>query len=168
MTTTGLDFRLHLSYRRPPLNANQSLNPYKRAKIVKALRTEIAWLGRAARIPQGSHMTVQLVYAPGRNQHMDGPNFYPTLKALTDGLARGPRKDLIGLDIVPDDTDEYVTQLPTLILWPPEPGPRCWLLVTVVPLEADHDDDQAARPAGRDAVNDPAVAEAVADPAAED
>lgn len=167
MTTAGLNFRLDLSFDRPPLNENKQLNRYRRAKIVKELRTEVALRGRSARIPQGSHMTLQLVYAPGRRQRMDGPNFYPTLKALTDGLARGPRKDLVGLDIVPDDTDEYVTQLPTLILWPPERGPRCWLLVTVVPLEVDHDDDEAARPAGRSAVTDPALAEAVAHPAAE-
>jgi len=129
------EFRLDLSFRRPPLSANQQLNRYRRAGIVRDIRTEVAWRGRAVRIPRASHMTVQFVYAPGHNGRMDSPNWAPTVKALVDGLARGPRKDLIGLDIVPDDTDEYVTIRPTLILRPPEPGPRCWLLVTVVPLK---------------------------------
>lgn len=135
--TDDVEFRLDLSFARPPLNENQRMHWKPKADHIAAIRHEVSIRGRAARIPQAEHMTVQLVYAPGHNIDMDAPNWYPTVKACVDGLARGKRKNLVGLDIVPDDTDKYVAVLTTRILRPPEPGPRCWLMVWVTPLEQE-------------------------------
>lgn len=99
----------------------------------REVRSTVAWLAKQAKIPSGSHLTIQLHYAPGRRQRMDSHNLHPTVKACVDALARGPRKDWVGLDLVPDDTDEYVTIEPPKIWWPPAKGPRCWLTVEVTP-----------------------------------
>lgn len=124
-TTT---YRLVLPWSTPPLTQNQRHHWSVRNRKTREIRETVAWLAKAARIPVCEHLTVQLVWAPGDRRRRDGDNCAPTVKACVDALARGPRKDLIGLDLVPDDTPEHVTVLPTLIEPPPhEPG--LWLIV---------------------------------------
>ncbi|MFJ5984271.1 hypothetical protein [Lentzea sp. NPDC092896] len=123
--------RLDLPWERPPLRSNDRRHYREQAKVVAAVRSATVVLARAAKLPAGNHLTVQLHYAPGRRTRMDSHNLHPTVKACVDALARGKRRDWVGLELVPDDTDEYVTILTPQIHYPPEPGPRCWLTVEV-------------------------------------
>lgn len=131
---------------RPPLRSNGTQPHYRvRADIVRGIRELVAARGRQLdmhRLTGVAHLTFQLHYAPGVNRRIDPPNFYPTLKACVDALSN-PRRTIdprkggrpwIGLTIVPDDTAQWVTLLDTVIVPPPEPGPRCWLTVTASPV----------------------------------
>jgi crossover junction endodeoxyribonuclease RusA len=128
----GQQFRLDLPWPSPPLRSNGSHGShYTKARIVKNVRSTVMLLAKAQNIPAGNHLTVQLHYAPGRRTRMDSHNLHPTVKAAVDALARGKRRDWVGLELVPDDTDQYVTVLAPQVHYPPEPGPRCWLTVEV-------------------------------------
>ena len=134
---------------RPPLRSHgPQPPPYPHPRIVGEVRTPV----RARAQQQGmhrltgvGHLTFQLHYAPGVRRNIDPPNFYPTLKPCVDALANPARKidprkgsrAWIGLTIVPNDTPEWVTLLDTVILPPPDPGPRCWLTVTAHPVTPD-------------------------------
>lgn len=124
-------FRLDLPWPRPPLRSNDRRYWRKQAEVVAGVRDAVMMLARAAKIPASNHLTVQLHYAPGRRTRMDSHNLHPTVKACVDALARGKRRDWVGLELVPDDTDEFVTILTPQIHYPPEPGPKCWLTVEV-------------------------------------
>jgi crossover junction endodeoxyribonuclease RusA len=134
------EYVIVLSYDRPPLRSNGGHgNRYARARIARDLIDEVMTKARALHIPTGQHLTVQLHYAPGRRPRIDGHNLHPTVKPIVDALARpsrrvkDPRHAWRGLQLVPDDTDEYVTIPTPLVHFPPEPGPRCWVTVTVTP-----------------------------------
>lgn len=126
--TTTTTYRLDLPWPRPPLNHNQRLHWAKRAPIIAKIRRDVGWLAKAAKIPACGHITVQLVYAPGLRRKRDAPNWTATSKPAIDGL--------VDAGVVPDDNGEYVTELPVMILPPPEPGPRCWLTVEITPKGA--------------------------------
>lgn len=126
-----LTFTIPLPWPRPPLRSNDRRHFRQQADIVANVRTSVMVLARAAKIPPGKHLTVQLHYAPGRDIRMDSHNLHPTVKACVDALARGKRKDWVGLELVPDDTDEFVTIRSPQIHPPPTGGPRCWLTVQV-------------------------------------
>jgi crossover junction endodeoxyribonuclease RusA len=114
----------------PPLTANDRLHRMAEARRVRLVRECVAARATVARIPTATHLTVQLHYAPGDNRRRDADNLYPTFKAACDALARGPRRDWVGLELVPDDTPEHMTKLAPVI----HPGPgvrRLWLTVEV-------------------------------------
>lgn len=125
-----LAYKLALPWSKPPLTSNQRFGHWApRNRIVADVRTTVAWLAKQAKIPPGRHLTVELVWAPGDRRRRDAPNLQPTVKAAVDALARG-RKDYTGLDLVPDDTPTYVTELPSRIMPPPHPK-GMWLNVEV-------------------------------------
>lgn len=106
---------------------------------------------RRRNLPHGEHLTVRLHYLPGTVRSRDGGNLAPLQKAAVDGLARGPRDwrwdkrrgwvRIVGLDLVPDDTATYVTDLTPAILPPADAAyPALWLDVIV---------HRPYRPAGR-------------------
>jgi crossover junction endodeoxyribonuclease RusA len=137
-------YRIDLSYERPPLRSNGGHgNRYVRARIARDLIDEVMAKARALHIPACQHLTIQLHYAPGRCQRIDSHNLHPTVKPAVDALARparkvkDPRHAWRGLSLVPDDTDEYVTILTPKIHFPPEPGPRCWLTITIPEGDSD-------------------------------
>lgn len=114
----------------PPLSANGRLHWRVVSKRIKLIRERIVVEARRAHLPVCRHMTVQLHYRPGDNRRRDADNLYPTFKAACDALARGPRRDWVGLELVPDDTPEHMTKLAPVI----HPGPgvrRLWLTVEV-------------------------------------
>lgn len=123
-------YTIHLPWKRPPLRSNDRRHWRAQAELVAQVRSDVAKLARSQNIPKGEHVTAQLHYAPGRRVRIDSHNLHPTVKACVDALAKG-RKDWVGLQLVPDDTDEYVTILTPKIHFPPEVGPRCWLTVEV-------------------------------------
>ena len=139
-------FVLEPLWERPPLRSNGTQPHYRvRADTVREIRELVAARARQQgmhRLSGVAHLTFQLHYAPGVNRRIDPPNFYPTLKACVDALSNprrriDPRKGSrawVGLTIVPDDTPQWVTLRDTVIVPPPEPGPRCWLVVTASPV----------------------------------
>lgn len=124
-----------------PLNANTTYHRYERASRVRLVREAVLVGAKQARIPAGGHLTVGLHYAPGDNRRRDADNLWPTLKAACDALARGPRRDWVGLELVPDDTPEYMTKL-TPLIHPGKGDRRLWLTVQVTEGRPDTNGEQ--------------------------
>ncbi|HEU5475681.1 MAG TPA: hypothetical protein VFV67_34000 [Actinophytocola sp.] len=113
-----------------PLNANWRLHWQSRRERVALVRHGVMVAAKNAGVPAGRHLTVTLHYQPGDNRRRDADNLVPTLKAACDALARGRRRDWVGLDLVPDDTPEHMTKRMPVI----HPGPgvrRLWLEIEV-------------------------------------
>lgn len=126
--------RLTLPYNEPPqaLKANERPHWSRRNKDTRQVRTDVMRLAQAAglhRLPPIAHITAVLVWAPGNRIRRDPINLAPFVKALCDGLARGNRKDLIGLDLVPDDTQEWMDQRTAVLVPPPAKG--MWLDLSI-------------------------------------
>ena len=94
----------------------------QRSKAVTEVIDAVGWAARAAKVPAGSHLTVQLVWAPGDNRRADAPNLAPLQKPSVDAMVR--------LGIVPDDTAQWVTELMPRIDRPPVPA-GLWLELEV-------------------------------------
>ena len=116
-------YHLDLPWPRPPLNHNQRLHWARKARIVADVRQTVGWLAKSAHIPACGHITVQLHYAPGHRGRLDPMNLTATSKPAIDAL--------VDVGVVVDDSGEYVHEEPPKVLWPPEPGPRCWLVVQI-------------------------------------
>lgn len=97
-----------------------------RHRAVKQVIHDVSTLARAAKIPVCTHLTVQLVWAPGDRRVADVDNLVALQKVMCDALARG-RKDLPGLRLVPDDRPQHMTKRMPEILPPPDNG--LWLIV---------------------------------------
>lgn len=125
-----LRFELALPYEKPPppLTGNSRSHWRARSTVTQQVRSDVQTLARQARIPVSTHLTVELVWAPGDRRRRDSDNLWPMLKVACDALARGPRKDWVGLELVPDDTPEHFTKMPPRIEPPPAKG--MWLVVT--------------------------------------
>lgn len=126
------EYRIRLPYTSPPMSLRLNSRPHwaQRAKDTREVRTAVARLARYARIPKSTHLTVQLLWAPGDNRRRDNENFAPMFKSCCDALARG-RKDWIGLELVPDDTPRYMTKLRERILTKDECSEvGMWLVIT--------------------------------------
>lgn len=121
---------LTLPYRRPPkpLTGNARTHWSQRSAATKRLRTDVALLARQAglRGPY-THLWVTLHWAPGDRRRRDADNAFPMLKTICDGLARG-RGDWTGLQLVPDDTPEWMTKYTPVIDPPPAPA-GMWVVI---------------------------------------
>lgn len=113
-----------------PLNANWRLDRWTVASRVRTVREAVVMRAINAKIPQCQHLTVTLHYAPGDNRNRDADNLWPTLKAACDALAKGKRREFVGLDLVPDDTPEFMEKL-TPVIHKGKGRIRLWLEVTV-------------------------------------
>lgn len=139
--TQATMWTLVLPWTRPPLRSNDRFgDPRARARVVRQVRDTVTVLGKHHKLPTGKHLTVQLHYAPGTWQRMDSHNLHDTVKACVDALAKPTRRvdphnprsrPWVGLQLVPDDDDRYVTVLTPQIHRPPTAGPRTWLTVEV-------------------------------------
>lgn len=127
----GRCYSLRLPYDRPPkaLTGNSRAHWRQRSADTRMVREDVLILARAANIPATAHMTVELVWAPGDRIRRDADNLWPLLKACCDSLARGPRRDWVGLELVPDDTPQHMTKMAPRIDPPPAPK-GMWLHVT--------------------------------------
>lgn len=97
-------YRLPLSYDIPPLSSNKRYHWAAKAKLIRELREEAAWLCMAKRMGSHEHITVGLEYVPAVKRKRDGgENYADTLKALIDGV--------VDAGVVPDDEAKYVTRL---------------------------------------------------------
>ncbi|HJR04384.1 MAG TPA: hypothetical protein VKA83_22270 [Methylomirabilota bacterium] len=126
-------YRLELPYTRVPagLSANsRGQAHWGKSTATKRVRADVTRLATEAGIPECDHLTVQLDWAPGDRRKRDEDNLALLLKVCCDALARGARKDWVGLDLVPDDTRRYMTKHMPRILTPDETPERgMWLTV---------------------------------------
>lgn len=127
---TGLSCRLNLPYERPPkaLVGNTRVHWRQRSADTNRVRADVMLLAQQAQLHQMAgikHVSVQLTWAPGDRRRRDSDNLWPLLKVCCDALARGPRRDWIGLELVADDTPEHMTKLAPVIEGPPAKG--MWL-----------------------------------------
>lgn len=133
LTPAGTRYVLELPYDRPPkgLQANGGHgNRFSHAADTKRVRAAVTRLATEAAIPQCAHLTVQLEWAPGDRRRRDADNLWPLLKVCCDALAKGPRKDWVGLELVPDDTPQYMTKHAPRIVGPDvTPDRGMWLIV---------------------------------------
>lgn len=147
MIAGALHFQLDLPYGRPPdalWGNRRGRNAHwgSQSAASKHVRRDVMLLGRTAKIPQSEHLHVVLTWAPGDRRRRDADNMWPFLKACCDGLARGKHTDkhtgantLIGLDLVPDDTPQYMTKHAPRIMTPDDfPGKGMWLDIWAVPV----------------------------------
>lgn len=100
----------------------------QRHKAAKEVIDAVASAATRAGLVPCAHLTVQLVWAPGKNMRADDDNLWNLQKVCCDALARG-RKDLPGLQLVPDDSRKWMEKLAPRIDWPPVPG-GLWLEIT--------------------------------------
>jgi crossover junction endodeoxyribonuclease RusA len=118
---------LVLPYKTPPkgLYANVRTHWRRRSADTLQVRADVTNLAKAAhlhRVDGVRFVTVELVWAPGDRRRRDADNLWPLLKVICDALAR-QRADLVGLDLVPDDTAEFMQKLAPRIEPPPaKPG----------------------------------------------
>lgn len=137
-------FKLALPYDRPPKPLwGNARNAHwgERAKWSRIIRSDVMFLARQAKIPQSTHLDVLLSWAPGDLRKRDSDNLWPLLKACCDGLARGKRTlkpgaaNFVGLDLVPDDTPQWMTKHAPLIMAPNEcPVKGMWLDIWAQPV----------------------------------
>lgn len=133
-------YTLVLPWSRPPLRSNDRQHHMARARATRQVRETVMWLAKQQHMVAGIHLTVQLHYAPGTNRRMDAHNLHPTVKACVDAMATPTRRvdpgkpgsnPWVGLQLVPDDTADYVTVREPRIHPANVPGPQCWLHVEV-------------------------------------
>lgn len=124
--------RLDLPFDRPPdsLWANTRSHWRRRSADTLIVRSAVLLSARSVGLDQWcdgrvSHVTAELVWAPGDRRRRDEDNLAPMQKVVCDALARGPRKDWVGLELVPDDTREFFTKKAPRIEPPPAKG--MWL-----------------------------------------
>lgn len=102
---------------------------HSRHKASHVVIAEVVRVATRAGLRPCEHLTVRLVWAPGRTMRADDDNLWQLQKVCCDGLARG-RGDLPGLHLVPDDSRRFMEKLAPRIDWPPVPA-GLWLEVTV-------------------------------------
>lgn len=71
---------------RPPITLNSRMHHMVRYREETALRNEMRYVIRHARVPVLHACMVELVWYPGRNGRFDADNIAPTLKPCQDAL----------------------------------------------------------------------------------
>jgi len=100
---------LHLPWDRPPLSDNDRKHWRAKATAVKGIRETVQVLARLSGLPRGlEHVWVEYVWRAPDNRRRDSDNLNATTKPLYDGLT--------DYGIVKDDTPEFMTKLPPVIL----------------------------------------------------
>lgn len=97
-----------------------------RAKAVTQVITAVTQAATTAGLRPCQHLTVRLVWSPGDWRRADDDNLWNLQKVCADALARGPRHDLPGMHLVPDDTARWMEKQAPRIDRPPVPS-GLWL-----------------------------------------
>lgn len=93
-------FTIEIPPRTILLNANDRPNHYKRARIVKNLRTIAHQLAVIRRIPHLDRVEITGFVHPPDKRDRDPHNWYPTLKATIDGIRDA--------GVITNDTSEFL------------------------------------------------------------
>ncbi|MGH7743374.1 MAG: hypothetical protein ACREQ5_00935 [Candidatus Dormibacteria bacterium] len=107
------------------LSGNARVHYTQRHIATKVVITAVVDAATRAGLEPCDYMEVVLVWAPGHNRATDEDNRWALLKACCDGLARGPRKDLPGLHLVPDDDSRHMRK--SVRIDPPPAPPALYL-----------------------------------------
>lgn len=99
------------------LQGNSRVHYQQKATATREVIDGIAAAARAAGLEPCSFLTVGLVRVVPTQATMDPDNLWPFFKVCCDALARGPRKDLPGLRLVPDDNPQYMDKLAPKIIY---------------------------------------------------
>lgn len=125
-STSVVQHRLDLPFARPPkaLWGNTRVHWRQRSRDTRLVRETVLVVARSAglhRLCDGrvKHVDVGLTWAPGDRRRRDADNLWPLMKVACDALARGPRRDWVGLEIVADDTPLFMTKRAPRIAGPP-------------------------------------------------
>lgn len=143
MTAQGTNhYQLQLPYGRPPKSLwgnSRDSHWGGRSTDARQVRADVMFLARQARIPKANLLTVRLTWAPGDRRRRDEDNLWPFLKTCCDALAKGPRKDWVGLELVPDDTPQYMVKQAPVILNPDQtPVTGMWLDIWAHPVTEEY------------------------------
>ena len=114
-------WEIRLPYQRPPLSMNDRKHWAAKARVTKAVRRDVGWLLRAARIPRQDHVTVQLGYTPRDARARDTDNLVATLKPICDAV--------VDVGIVPDDVPAWMAKPEPIIISPDRSNPHLWLVI---------------------------------------
>lgn len=130
------EYRIDLPYQSPPktLRGNARCHWAARAKETSEVRHTVSSLVKSAGVPKCEFLTVQLFWAPGDRRRRDEDNLWPLLKVCCDAIARG-RKDWVGLELVPDDTPQYMDKMGPRILTPDDTA-RVGMWLTIATRDA--------------------------------
>jgi crossover junction endodeoxyribonuclease RusA len=120
------------------LQGNARVHWSQRHAATKEVIGALSAAAQAAGLRPCRYLTVRLVRVVPDGRTADEDNLWPFFKVCCDALARGPRKDLPGLHLVPDDTSRYMNKLaPRIQRTPGMTG--LWLEITVGSLTSPAD-----------------------------
>jgi crossover junction endodeoxyribonuclease RusA len=108
------------------LNANDRLNRYAEARIVKQLRSDGFKLAKCAKVPLLERAQIDCVYEPPTNGRRDAANWQDSAKAITDGF--------VDAGVLRDDSTAYLAG-PFMHIGEKHPGGRLVLYITEITNE---------------------------------
>jgi hypothetical protein len=120
-----LTYRIALPDSFPLLNANDRLDHLERARMTIGIREASRRIATDMRIPSMARVHVRGIYHYPDNRRRDPGNLAPSMKPMIDGMVRA--------GIIPDDSDEYLTDHGIDRGYPNVPGGR--LILEVVSAE---------------------------------
>lgn len=124
------------------INANQRIHWSRRALLTRAWRSAAAAWAHDAKLPRGLTSVAVVAYLrfPDRRRR-DPHNYYPTLKAVIDGL--------VDYGLIPDDNARHLSGPDIRIAAPLEGrgyGPAGEVVLTVQELDAADTSDPVGAP----------------------
>ena len=83
------------------ISANQRLHWTKKSSLTKEWRTTAGWCARTNKTPAFAYATITMTLHFADRRRRDVHNYYPTAKALIDGL--------VDAGVLQDDDDSHLT-----------------------------------------------------------
>jgi hypothetical protein len=112
---------MELPSRQELLNANDRPHWSKRNRITGQLRSDAHVMARYLKIPRLARARIDAIYEPPDARRRDAGNWYPTYKALIDGV--------VDAGVLPDDDHTHLDG-PFMRIGPVHPGGRVVLVIT--------------------------------------
>lgn len=120
-TTPGRTWTVAMPSRQKLLNANDRLNRYAKARIVKQLRTDAFKLAKHAKVPLLQRAQIDCFYQPPDSRRRDPANWADSAKACVDGF--------VDAGMLSDDSTAYLDG-PFMRIGAKHPGGRLVFLIT--------------------------------------
>lgn len=93
---------IELPWQKPMLSPNLRMHEMQRAKLTAEVRTDTAWIAKAARLRPNPPVAITLHYRPAHDGRRDRVNLTLDHKAQVDGL--------VDAGVIPDDTPEFIDE----------------------------------------------------------
>lgn len=117
-------YRLDLPWETPPLNLNDRHSKIVEARRIAAVRRDVGWVAKAARMGTHDRVQVTLNYRPLRSGRRDADNLVATLKPCCDGL--------VDAGLVVDDIPQHMVKAMPVIHEPDGIRRNLWLDIRVL------------------------------------